>query len=1025
MRKLKPILSLILALAMMFSCFAAFAADSEEADDEEESAELVTEFSDIDKSTMVGKAVTDLAMRGIVAGYEDGTFMPEGSITRAEFAIICTRLSGLADSVGTDAVTGFSDLDGDDSYKWARPYVHMASGQGIITGFDDGTFRPADPVTYEQAIKMLMCLLKYGDISEAKTEDLQKEDSTQSWSSGYIFYANQTGLLQNMTMDLSYTQAINRGQVAILAYNSLSIPTLEKTVSATGTVTYTTSGSKNNGGGGGGGGSGSTLNSNLETSSGVVTATYITSLDSQTNDLGKYEIMIGDDIYEVDSTVLNKLDLNEILGQKIKITYNKKEDLITAISTNYVSTTLISTGVREDGKFLLEIGEDGKIYYSSNPDTYKSSSVSLSGYNVIFNGKYIEDFNPADLADEESPYYFTNGTIELITSGKYKTAKICNYKTYVIKSITSTTSSGSSSSKLTILYKSGSERVLEFPEAESGEYFMFRRGSTEIESSSDLAAYDVLNIMQSPEDVAGTDVRIIEVSRSSKTSATVTGLGEYDSEKVVEIGGKYYQYNYDYLNYNEEAGTDTKYELKTGDTGVSVYFDFVGQIAAVAMNTTSTTTSYKYGYLLDVGQDKNEKSLEFYIIDENGSDVVHEGYNKVVIDGTSYAKTNTSIPEMLLESAELANAAYIAAEGEAVTNQAYQQPIRYKLNTNGYITAIDTVAESDIDDEDLTIGSVYSGTRSPSGSNGTFNDFTVSDSYTKVIYVPDDRANYSGYEVMSSPASNFTVGRSYYVEALNLESSSSSRPRAKLVLVYKTNDSLTYNYKTPFMIVTNVGIDIKNDVYTLTGFYCQTSTVSTTTTGSNCTYNISGSVSSSLVESIGKGDIVRFLLDSDGEINDLQIWLDASDPAQAEPVSSIEEAVEKRITAYSQTTDGDPDSGDVPTAPFRLAYGLVYSHIPDDKAITVTPTLPGDDLEISDNVTGAVSHYYSTATKLFVYNGSKDGPEYLGTTSSTEFDVLSSYTNVGDAASVVVTYTTGTTTSISNGQVRFIYIITL
>lgn len=1032
MKNFKTILSLILALSMVFSVFTAFAEDT---DDETEETEIVTEFSDIDKTTIVGKAVTELAMRGIVHGYPDGTYMPEGYVTRAEFAVICVTLAGLADGLGTDAVTGFSDLDGDDSYKWVRPYVHMATGQGVITGFEDGTFRAGEPVTYEQAVKMLMCLKGYGDVCEAETARQQEFNYNLSWSVGYLTYANQQGLLKNTNNnELVYTQPVNRGDVAILAYNSLSIDQLVKTVGNNGVTTYVPSGSSGSSSGSGSGSSGDTT---VQTVSGVVTATYVTSLDSDTNDLGRYEIMIGKNIYEVDSKILNKFDLNEIIGQRIKATYNKRDELITAISTNYYETTQIYSGVSGNSRnFLVEIDEEtGKILYSSNSETYKTSSVSIAGYNVLFNGKYVEDFKPADLADPESPYYFTNGMIEIINGGNYKTVKISNYKTYVISKITTGSStSATSATKLTILYKSGSERVIDLPESEGGEYFAFRRNGTEITAARDLAVWDVLNVMESPESASGIGVKIIEVSRNSKTSQKVYGVGQNDPERVVDIGGTLYQYNYDYINYDPETGVDTKYELKSGDEGVSVYFDYMGQIAAVAMSTTSSTTSYKYGYLLGVEQNKSASStnekLQLYLLDENGSTTIFGTNSRIYIDGKSYTNTDTSIPALLEESAAVANAAYLDSDeskdenGESVVlHQVYQQPVRYRLSSSGssIITYLDTVAESNIDEYDLEIDSAYSGKRTVSSSAGNFGDFIVSDSYTKVIFVPDDRTSYNNYEVMSSPTSNFTALRSYHVEAYNLDSSK----RARLVLVYKTNDSLSYNYKTPFMIVTNKNYDFTKEVNTITGFYCKTSTVSTTTTGSNCTYEISDKLSSegrALYESIGKGDIVRFLLDSEGAICDLQIWLDVDDPIQNDSVGTIEEAVDNRIMAYSQTTDGDPDNGDIPTAPFRLAYGMVYNHIADDKTLTVTAALPGDDFEISDTDTGAIAHHYSTTTKVFLYNGSREGVEYVGTAG---FDMLSSYLSVGDEASIVVTYTTGTTTTISNSQVRFIYIIKL
>ena len=49
-------------------------------------------------------------------------------------------MKGVADTLPKDAVTGFWDLDSDDSRAWARPYVKAAADLGIINGFPDGSF---------------------------------------------------------------------------------------------------------------------------------------------------------------------------------------------------------------------------------------------------------------------------------------------------------------------------------------------------------------------------------------------------------------------------------------------------------------------------------------------------------------------------------------------------------------------------------------------------------------------------------------------------------------------------------------------------------------------------------------------------------------------------------------------------------------------------------------------------------------------------------------------------------------------
>jgi len=160
MKSFKRIITMLLAIAMILTNvgLVAFAGYS---------------FSDIDDAN-VDAAVSKLVAYGIITGYDDNgdgiaeVFKPNNQITRAEFAAIVTRMKGLDDSLPTEAVTGFGDLDNDPDRAWARPYVKAAVGAGIVNGFPDGTFRAADPVTYEQAVKMLICAAGYEPVARSE-----------------------------------------------------------------------------------------------------------------------------------------------------------------------------------------------------------------------------------------------------------------------------------------------------------------------------------------------------------------------------------------------------------------------------------------------------------------------------------------------------------------------------------------------------------------------------------------------------------------------------------------------------------------------------------------------------------------------------------------------------------------------------------------------------------------------------------------------------------------------------------------
>jgi hypothetical protein len=94
---------------------------------------------------------------GILNGYPDGTFKPNGSITRAEFAAIAVRFEFSGDiNLLPDVPSPFSDVSG----HWAEKYINLAAELGYVNGYSDGTFHPNAPITRAEAAKLLNNVLK-------------------------------------------------------------------------------------------------------------------------------------------------------------------------------------------------------------------------------------------------------------------------------------------------------------------------------------------------------------------------------------------------------------------------------------------------------------------------------------------------------------------------------------------------------------------------------------------------------------------------------------------------------------------------------------------------------------------------------------------------------------------------------------------------------------------------------------------------------------------------------------------------
>jgi len=93
------------------------------------------------------QAVSDMGARMIVGGVGKGLFSPDQAITRAEFAAIIVRGLGLKPEGG--GVSAFPDVS---ATAWYSGAVQTAHASGLISGFGDGTFRPLDKITREQAM---------------------------------------------------------------------------------------------------------------------------------------------------------------------------------------------------------------------------------------------------------------------------------------------------------------------------------------------------------------------------------------------------------------------------------------------------------------------------------------------------------------------------------------------------------------------------------------------------------------------------------------------------------------------------------------------------------------------------------------------------------------------------------------------------------------------------------------------------------------------------------------------------------
>ncbi len=154
-------------------------------------------FADIDG--WASPFITYLAAHNVVSGYNDGKFMPNAKVTRAEFLTMLYNVLGEAELVTSTQKSSFTDVKASD---WYAPYVAWAAENGIASGTGDKRFEPNAVISREQmATMMYQFMARYELTLEAseKTLNFKDQDQISKWSAEAIGYLQTTGVVSGST----------------------------------------------------------------------------------------------------------------------------------------------------------------------------------------------------------------------------------------------------------------------------------------------------------------------------------------------------------------------------------------------------------------------------------------------------------------------------------------------------------------------------------------------------------------------------------------------------------------------------------------------------------------------------------------------------------------------------------------------------------------------------------------------------------------------------------------------------------
>ncbi len=177
-----------------------------------------TSFSDVPAYHPNAEAIEALYGEGVVGGYDDGTFKPNSTINRAELLKVITTATDADLTKLANNLRCFIDVN----TEWFAAFVCFAKAEGWVKGYADGSFKPGNPVTRSESLKMIMEAFEFFESDFLVYEDCNewpgKDSDFDPWSTPYFCHAAKEGILPEENYYLPKTNA-TRGWVIQVIYD--------------------------------------------------------------------------------------------------------------------------------------------------------------------------------------------------------------------------------------------------------------------------------------------------------------------------------------------------------------------------------------------------------------------------------------------------------------------------------------------------------------------------------------------------------------------------------------------------------------------------------------------------------------------------------------------------------------------------------------------------------------------------------------------------------------------------------------
>lgn len=551
--------------------------------------------------TKYQEAAEILGALGIMVGdAETGNFRPGDNILRSEMSKVSVYSVGLEDVAKSSTYpTKFPDVV---SNHWANGPINVAVQQGMVIGDDVGTFRPDDPVLFQEAVTIMVRALGYEPMAAQRG----------GYPTGYMVVASENQMLKGITATAA-TPA-TRGDIAQLVFNSLTVNLMEQTGFGS-NVTYEVVDK--------------TLlydRLNVEKAYGQITGTPETTLTGGST-TAEDRIMINTETFiEGDTMASELLGYNVVYYARIDATTDEKT-LIAVIpqeSKNNELTISAENIVSVTGNE----GTNRTVTYWRDTDSSTTRTATIVANPVyIYNGKFAQTLTLEQLKPGSGNLIL----LDTDTNNVYDIVFVNHFTNLVVESVSSATG------RVTDKYNNGS--LLLDPESTTTKYVLIRDG-VEIQPT-DLVEWNVISYTISADKELIKGYVSTESILGTVTRTSAEGFKIDDSDTTYKKAANY------------------PYEIGLRDRG-RFFLDIEGKVAAVdkTADTTGVAIRGSYGYLVGAAKTGTfEDTLQFKIFTAAGNTEVIPGAAKIRLNDkygltpdevlTAFGKDGSVTPQLI------------------------------------------------------------------------------------------------------------------------------------------------------------------------------------------------------------------------------------------------------------------------------------------------------------------------------------------------------------------------------------------